>query len=157
MKREDPLGIGFFIPKRYLLILASFVMCVAGTMVLRAGLSSSAEGWPISYILIAGAVFVIFLLMFINFVRKNCKRIMAFQAEQVGLFNFLSARGYFTMVFMMSLGLWMRYVANIPASWIQTFYTGLGSALIVAGILFLVEYVKVSVSARSKNEKTIPD
>ncbi|MCL1853866.1 MAG: hypothetical protein FWF88_12750 [Peptococcaceae bacterium] len=150
MKYEDPLGIGFYIPKRILLILAGLIWCFAGYNVLRVGLLSSDEEWHISGIVIAGVVFVLFLLMFIHIVRKNRVRIMAFQADRVGIFNALTGKGYFMMVGMMTLGLWLRYAEIMPMSWLRIFYTGLGAALTAAGLLFLVEYIRSAFGAKSK-------
>lgn len=61
----------------------------------------------------------------------------------MGIFRFLDAKGYIIMIVMMSLGIGLRNAGFVPLNWIQTFYTGLGTALALAGILFLYEYIKV--------------
>ncbi|MCL1791450.1 MAG: hypothetical protein FWG40_08925 [Peptococcaceae bacterium] len=154
MKYEDPLDIGFYIPKRFLLILAGFLWFIAGYNVIRMGLKSFDGEWHIGSILFAVAVFVLFLVMFVRIVRKNRDRIMAFQADQVGIFNALTGKGYFTMVFMITLGLLIRQLGVMPPNWIRVFYTGLGSALTVAGFLFLFAFIKIAVDLKSKKPKT---
>ena len=148
MEKEDPLGIGFCISKRYLFIIAGIIWCFAGYNVLHVGLTAYNGGWRISHILIAGAVFVMFFIMFIRIVQNNSRRVMAFRAEKVGIFNALSGASYIMMVIMMTLGISVRYSGLVPMRWIQTFYTGLGAALIIAGLFLFVEYVKAAVGAK---------
>jgi hypothetical protein len=147
MNREDPSGLGIYVPKKNLLLAAGIFMGVAGFMVLRTGILAAETGWPIGYILIALGKFVLFMLMFIKYFRKNRDRILAFRADEVGLFNFFDAKGYFTMIFMITLGMTFRYIvdiAGLPVSIVQTFYSGLGVSLFITGILFLLEYRKAS-------------
>ena len=47
------------------------------------------------------------------------------------------------MAFMMSFGIGIRMSGIWPDSWIGVFYTGLGTALFLAGTGFISRYIKV--------------
>lgn len=46
------------------------------------------------------------------------------------------------MAFMMGGGLWLRSSGLVPPIFIAVFYTGLGIALALAGVLFLYQFIK---------------
>lgn len=129
------------IPKKYLLLIAGFVWIVAGINILNIGLTAAENDWKLVHILVTAVVLMFFLAMFVRIVRKNTVRIMNYEEEKIGVFRFLSARGYITMVLMMCMGVGLRYAGIVSLSWIQTFYTGLGTALALAGLLFVIEFL----------------
>lgn len=45
------------------------------------------------------------------------------------------------MVFMMSMGIGLRAIGKIPEFFIAFFYTGLGFALALAGVIFIYNYI----------------
>lgn len=46
------------------------------------------------------------------------------------------------MAFMMGGGIWLRYSGLVPDTFIAFFYTGLGLALALAGVVFWAMYIK---------------
>ncbi|MHC5879305.1 hypothetical protein ACYT69_10295, partial [Streptococcus pyogenes] len=50
--------------------------------------------------------------------------------------DFFDLKCYLIMAFMMGGGIWLRTSGLAPISFIAFFYTGLGSALTLTGILF---------------------
>ena len=49
---------------------------------------------------------------------------------------FFDLKAYLIMAFMMGGGIWLRASGLLPNAFIAVFYTGLGYALAVAGIVF---------------------
>lgn len=47
-------------------------------------------------------------------------------------------KGWIVMIFMITFGVTIRHFQLLPNSFISVFYTGLSSALIITGILFLI-------------------
>lgn len=83
-------------------------------------------------------VFAAFGTMFTSMVRKNTMRIMSMK-EKAPLCKFLTPKGYIIIAFMMTLGFTLRGIGKLPDSFFAFFYTGLGSALSLAGVLFLLK------------------
>lgn len=59
------------------------------------------------------------------------------------------------MAFMMGGGIWLRNSGLAPEVFIAVFYTGLGCALALAGVLFWVMFFRYSEDRREKQEKVI--
>ena len=51
-------------------------------------------------------------------------------------------KSYLIMAFMMSGGIWLRSSRFAPDVFIAVFYTGLGCALALAGVLFWIMFFK---------------
>ena len=73
---------------------------------------------------------------------KQSNRIRAYGNEPTCAFAFFDVKGYIMMAIMMGGGIALREFGIIPA-WIVAFmYTGIGSALALAGIGFFIHYLK---------------
>ena len=77
--------------------------------------------------------------MFFSMSQKHTKRILAYEDKRP-FWNFFDAKSYLIMVFMMSMGIGLRASGKIPDFFIAFFYTGLGLALALAGIIFIRNY-----------------
>lgn len=91
--------------------------------------------------LAAVVVAVVFTLMFNNFVKRYTQRVLTFRERRKSVFAFLDLRGYMIILFMMSLGITLRFIPNMPAEFFAGFYTGLGIALLIAGGRFFVKWL----------------
>ena len=60
------------------------------------------------------------------------------------ILRFFDAKSYIIMICMMSFGIALRASHLWPDVCIKSFYTGLGCALLAAGIGFIRQYVKTS-------------
>jgi hypothetical protein len=92
--------------------------------------------------LIAVVVAVLFSLMFNNFIKRYTARILGFPKRKKSLFAFFDLRGYILIIFMMGLGISLKFIPGIPAEFFAGFYPGLGTALIIAGIRYFVSWWK---------------
>ena len=93
-------------------------------------------------VLIVLAVVICFSLMFNNFVKRYTNRILSFPERKKSLFAFFDLRGYILIFFMMGLGISLKFIPGMPAEFFAGFYSGLGMALIIAGIRYFVSWLK---------------
>ena len=115
-----------------LLLVAGIVWLIAGANIVNIGLSAFLDetGW-LFWVLIGGTllIFVLFhIFVFTKMVGKHASRI----------------RGYIMMAIMMGGGIALRASGVVPEWFIAFFYTGLGAALAVAGVSFILRYFKSS-------------
>ncbi len=92
--------------------------------------------------LIAIVVAILFSLMFNSFIKRYTLRILSFEERQKNLFCFFDLKGYILIIFMMCLGISLKYIPFIPLDFFAGFYPGLGTALTIAGIRYFVSWTK---------------
>lgn len=134
----------FYVKKRTLLAIAGCVWVVAGINVARLGILAygllSVIG--ITQFLISLLVFCAFGGMFFKMSQKHTKRIMKYEESKRPFWHFFDIKAYCIMAFMMGGGIWLRYSGLVPDIFIAVFYTGLGCALLLAGVCFLRMFIK---------------
>ncbi|MBR1436715.1 MAG: hypothetical protein IJ584_16580 [Bacteroidales bacterium] len=132
--------------KRHLLLTNAIVWGAPGIKILVTGIRSFIAIWPSKSIvwLAIGTVAVLagFLWMFSRIVKRYSDRILAFPTERKSIFAFLPVRGWILVIFMMCLGISLKFIPGIPTEFFASFYPGLGTALIVAGSTFLSNWLK---------------
>lgn len=92
--------------------------------------------------LIAIMVTITFSLMFNNFIKRYTARILNFPERKKSLFAFFDLRGYVLIIFMMGLGISLKHIPCMPVEFFAGFYPGLGTALSIAGVRYLVSWCK---------------
>ncbi len=129
------------VKKRTLLLIAGLVWLIAGFNVTRLGILSYGRVDKTLYLYIFTIlIFTIFGRMFFKMSEKHTKRILAYE-EKRQFWNFFDLKSYLIMVFMMSMGIGLRASGIVPEFFIAFFYTGLGFALALAGIVFIYNYI----------------
>ena len=131
----------FNVKKRTLLLIAGIVWLMAGFNVARLGVLSYAvieKRWYL-YVLSA-VVFVLFGRMFFKMSKKHTKRIIGYE-EYRPFWHFFDVKAYLMMACMMSGGIGFRAVGIFPDIFVAFFYSGLGCALALAGVLFAKNYL----------------
>lgn len=131
----------FNVKKRTLLLIAGIVWLMAGFNVARLGVLSYAvieKRWYL-YVLSA-VVFVIFGRMFFKMSKKHTKRIIGYE-EYRPFWHFFDVKAYLMMACMMSGGIGFRAAGIFPDIFVAFFYSGLGCALALAGVLFAKNYL----------------
>lgn len=127
----------FRVKNKNLLLIAGVVWLMAGFNVARLGIISydSVEGaWYLYFLSLV--IFALFGRMFFNMTEKHTKRVLAYE-EAMPFWYFFDKKSYLIMFFMMSMGIGFRAAGIFPETFIAFFYTGLGCALALSGILFL--------------------
>ncbi len=131
--------------KKYnLLLIASLVWLIAGFNVLKIGVTTYSGYTTILNFGLSAVVFVLFWFMvFYKLTKKHTNRICAYTEEKQFFLNFFDVKSFITMIFMMSFGITARKINLFPDRFIAVFYTGLGTALFMAGLLFCLNYIKI--------------
>ena len=134
--------------REHLLLMQVLVCLAPGIVITRKGITAlltvaethPERVWWLS--LIAIAVAITFSLMFNNFIKRYTARILNFPERKKSLFAFLDLHGYILITFMMCLGISLKYIPGMPAEFFAGFYPGLGTALSIAGVRYLLYWGK---------------
>lgn len=131
------------IKNKYLLLIAAIVWLIAGFNVLKIGVETYINYVTVINLLLSLAVFLVFWIMvFSKLVKKHTLRISSYESEKQWFYLFFDLKSFIIMAIMMTMGIVIRYYALLPDVFIAVFYTGLGSALALAGILFMVNFMR---------------
>lgn len=129
------------VKKNNLLLIASIVWMIAGFNILRIGIIAYKNYVSILNIFLSLCVFSAFWFMvFRKLVLKHTLRIKDYEEEFQKFYKFFDRPSFIIMAVMMTLGISLRAFSIVPDRFIAVFYTGLGTALFLAGILFLYNY-----------------
>ncbi len=134
----------FHVKKRTLLAVAGCVWLIAGANVARLGLLSYQEILPVSaiHILLSLVVFCVFGRMFFKMSGKHSRRIHGYEEPFRPVWHFFDWKAYLIMAVMMGGGIGLRASGLVPHVFIAFFYTGLGCALALAGVMFWREFLR---------------
>ena len=132
------------VKKHHLLFFACIVWMIAGFNVLKIGIESYNEYRTILNYGLTILVFLVFWFMvFYKLTVKHTTRIQGYEEEKQFFYKFFDLKSFFIMAFMISFGIIIRTFHLLPERFIAVFYTGLGAALFLAGVLFGVNYFTV--------------
>lgn len=92
--------------------------------------------------LLSVVVFTLFGFMFFKMSLKHTKRIQSYPESTRPFWHFFDIKAYCIMAFMMGGGIWLRSSGLVPNPFIAVFYTGLGLALALAGVMFWILFAK---------------
>ena len=119
----------FQVKKQNLLIIAALVWVAAGVNILHIGLEAYAEGYVTTLNeVLSVAVGLVFWF--------GTQRITNYEEQHQYFWHFFDLKSFIIMAIMMTGGIALRVSGIAPSVFIAIFYTGLGSALALAGILF---------------------
>ena len=140
------------IPTKYLLLVNGLLWTAIGIKILLIGIDyygrlESILWW---YFMLSVVVFAGFWFMFTGVVRKYAARIMSMLEPRTSIFKTFSVKGYLIIAFMITLGMVLKKIPQVPDSFIAWFYCGLGPGLLSAGIRFIVRWWK-AISQRSSS------
>ena len=139
------------VKRNTLLLIACFVWCAAGFIILRIGVLAYPDYLGIMNFALSLVVFVVFqLFIFGKLVKKHSTRITGYEEERHFFLKFFDVKSFAIMAFMMTGGVALRSSGVAPERFIAVFYTGLGASLLLAGIFFGVNFIKEKVPKREK-------
>ena len=132
----------FHVKKHILLAVAGCVWLIVGFNMARMGVLSYRAIPSVSmvHILLSAVVFCAFGLMFYKMSMKHTRRIMGYAEKRKPVWYFFDVKSYCIMAFMMGGGILLRASGLVPDVFIAVFYTGLGCALALAGVLFWIMF-----------------
>ena len=137
-------------PKNQLRLIAGLVWCAAGAMVSMVGLPLELTLAPEHLILVPLAVLIFlafYFFVFSQLVRKHTSRIRARTEDRLPVWNFFNASSWLVMAVMMGGGMALRFSHLMPDWIVAFFYSGLGVALFLCGVLFLGVFARKDVLA----------
>lgn len=128
-----------------LLLIAAAVWLAAGVNIARIGLEEYALGYTsvINAVLSLLVGIVFWFMAFHKLTVKHTRRIAGYGDERQLFVRFFDKRSFIIMAVMMTGGIAIRSLHLMPDEFIAVFYTGLGSALALAGLLFAANYFRV--------------
>jgi hypothetical protein len=131
-----------------LFLVAGLLWTAAGAGILQIGIKAYLDGPFTPWIPPATAlIFLLFyFVIFRKMVQKNEQRILSFESQKTSILHFLDKKGYLIMAFMMILGIALRTSGLVPLWFFAFFYTGLGTALLLAGLTFFAKYIKLRIN-----------
>lgn len=131
------------VKRNTLLLLACFVWSAAGFNILRIGVSAYPNYHGVYNYLLSLLVFVVFqIFVFGKLVKKHTARIHSYREERHFFLKFFDKKAFAIMAVMMTGGIGLRASGLAPEGFIAVFYTGLGASLLLAGVLFGVNFRK---------------
>lgn len=143
--------------KKYnLLLLASIVWLIAGINILHIGIVTYLSYTTFINYILSSLVFVFFWFMvFYKLTKKHTHRIHSYQTEQQFFLKFFDIKSFIIMAVMMTLGITISSFHLMPDRFIAVFYTGLGFALFLAGVLFGINFIKYKFLGGYSHEENV--
>lgn len=128
--------------KRFLYLIAAIIWGIPGFIIALKGIHAytvmpADELWWL--LLITAAVLAGFIFMFRRIVERYCALIDA-EPDKTTILHTFPLRGWILIVFMMCLGMALKFMPFIPAEFTASFYSGLGPALIIAACWFMQKF-----------------
>lgn len=126
-----------------LFLLGGIVWMIAGFNVFKLGyegykiIDKSFGAYALSFL-----VFICFMNIFYRINKKHEKRIIAFVDDRRPFWNFFDKKSYMIMIVMIVPGIALRKLNLVGDVFVAIFYSGLGLALFIAGLVFINFYVK---------------
>ena len=133
------------VSKRTLLLVAGLVWGFAGLRVFTLGRGDVVLDKGNIFISVAFSITIFYI--FFNFIFKkifikHAKRIINSKLQKQCLFSFFDIKGYIVMGCMMTFGIVIRNLGVLNPTLLGNFYMGLGAALFLAGLTFLISSIK---------------
>lgn len=147
IKRERIVRLKPGVGKIWLYLLAGGMWSAVGVILVRLGLS-----WliPLEIMLavilaLAGICLAlpIYRLGFYRFALNNISRIAGVDSEKVCVFAFQAWTSYPLVVFMISLGVFLRLYSPIPKPLLAVMYIGIGFGLFLASLHYHVQSIRM--------------
>ena len=134
------------IPTKSLLLVNGLLWTAIGTKIALIGIDhyGRLEHIPWWYFLLSAVVFAGFWFMFTGVVRRYSGRILSMKEPRTSIFKTFSLKGYLIIAFMITLGITLKHIPQVPDSFIAWFYCGLGPGLLSAGIRFIFRFFRAS-------------
>lgn len=129
------------VKRESLFLIGGIVWMLAGFNVARLGfISYKLVGLKLVSILLSLIIFLIFMNIFYKLNKKHEIRILSFK-ENRPFWNFFDKKSYIIMITMMAFGIGIRVLNLVTLHFVAFFYTGLGCALFVAGLVFIKFFI----------------
>lgn len=125
--------------RKHLYFVAGLIWGIPGIIISVKGINAyriqpSEDLWWL--LLITSGVLSGFFMMFRKIVNRYCGRISSLP-DKVKIWQTFPIRGWILIVFMMGLGITLKYIPGIPSAFTASFYSGLGPMLLISAFRFI--------------------
>ena len=132
------------IRRAYTYVLAAVIWGIPGVNIAVKGIRTYMlikpdDLWWLMLITLIVAAF--FFIIFRRVVRKYSERIASLP-DRVMIWQIFPPKGWILLVFMMGLGITLKYIPAVPMSFTASFYSGLGPMLILAALRFVAAMIR---------------
>ena len=127
------------VKREFLYLIAALIWGIPGAIITTKGIMAYGalplhkQWWLIG---ITACVVVFFFFVFRRIVKQYCARI-AELPERTTLWQTFPLRGWLLIVFMIGLGITIKYIPTTPLQFTASFYSGLGPMLLLAATKFI--------------------
>lgn len=125
--------------KKHLYIVAGVIWGIPGAIISVKGIKAYQMQPPEDIwwlLMITAAVQAAFFMLFRKIVDRYCDRIASLP-DKVKIWQTFPSRGWFLLIFMMSLGIALKHIPGVPSAFTASFYTGLGPMLILSSVRYI--------------------
>jgi len=131
------------VKKAELILIAGVIWFFVGFNIIRIGWEAAHGAWTLWMIGLSAMVFLLFHnLVFRKMVKKHTARIQSYKEERQHVYRFFNKQAYLIMAFMITFGIGLRVSGLCPDIFIAFLYTGIGFALLIAGVQFFLAYIR---------------
>lgn len=132
-----------YMKTKSLAFIAGIIWLMAGLNVCRIGIVAWMNIDTTSVVMTIGCIvtMIVFSNMFIKMLFKNVQRIRNIEVANRRVWDIMPVKSYIIMAFMITLGVLLRKCSAVSPSFIASFYVGLGSALMLAGIIYISAFL----------------
>lgn len=140
------------IPKNFLVLMAGFVWMYAGRMVLGIGYPHFIKEFSPLVLLSGIGVFCIFFFIIFNkSYKKQINRIKNKYEERAYIWQFFDVPSYIIMFVMITFGVTLRNSGLLSSEAIAAMYSGIGSALFLSGLRYILAFFRKKVINNEDN------
>ena len=127
--------------RKYLYIVAGLIWGIPGIKITQQGIDAYARLLESDrlFLIIAGTllVFFSFFFMFRRIVDRYSLHISSLPSK-TWVWHVFPLRGWLMLLIMISLGIVLNHIPNIPIIFIALFYSGLGPMLLISAVRFII-------------------
>ena len=132
------------IRREYTYVLAAVIWGIPGVNIAVKGIRTYMlikpdDLWWLMLITLIVAAF--FFFIFRHVTREYSERIASLP-DRVMVWQIFPPKGWALLVFMMGLGITLKYIPAVPMSFTASFYSGLGPMLILAALRFVAAMIR---------------
>lgn len=131
------------VSRRYLYLFAALIWGIPGITITLKGINaySNIQRSQLWWLLIAMVCVAIFFYKIFRKVTKRYIEHIAILPDRCLPFQTFPFKGWVLILFMMGLGITLKFIPSVPLQFIASFYSGLGPMLILSAFRFVLVMV----------------
>ena len=126
-------------PRKCLYLIAALIWGIPGITITLKGINAYSNIQPsqLLWLLVATACTVIFFFCIFRRVTRRYIERIATLPDKCPPHQTFPPKGWILILFMMGLGITLKFIPGIPVQFTASFYTGLGPMLILSSLQFI--------------------